>query len=106
MQSQILPMITFVPVTVMTMTRAMDTAVAIAMGITDVGMAMEETAMVMVTAIVVTVMEVPTMVMDVTTAMVMDMETVMEETVMVMAAMATTDTIRPLFIQDLSEYLQ
>jgi len=76
----------------MTMTRAMGIVVNMAMEITDVGMAMEKTAMVRVTAMVVTVTEMPTMVMDATTAMLMDMETAMEE--IAMAAMATTDTIR------------
>ena len=72
----------------MTMTRAMGTAVNIAMAIMDVGMAMEETPM------AITAIEVQIMVMDTTTAMLMDVETAMEEIVMAMAAMETTDTIR------------
>ena len=72
----------------MTMTRAMGTAVNIAMAIMDVGMAMEETPM------AITAIEVQIMVMDAKTAMLMDVETAMEEIAMTLADMETTDTIR------------
>ena len=72
----------------MIMTRAMGTAVNIAMAIMDVGMAMEETPM------AITAIEVQIMVMDAKTAMLMDVETAMEEIAMTLADMETTDTIR------------